>query len=154
MTAALPSWRRGVAGMRLRLLEAVGEGEGEPGFAAPGEQPPGGDVPPLGLPPVEDEQEGRRVGRDMDVGPVRAGRADLEVAVAEGVHVRGLIAQVDLEGGGEPAGPGAIGSRPWKISSTWWGSIGQGRARAREMSKPWTTSSASRISTARSPPTG
>src|SRR5215467_2766048 len=55
--------------MRLGLLEAPGEGEGKPGLAAPGEQPPGGDMAPLGLPPVQDEQEGRRVGGDVDVGP-------------------------------------------------------------------------------------
>src|SRR5262245_10621360 len=102
MTAALPSWRRGVAGMRLGLLEAIGGGEGEPGLAAPGEPPPGGDVPPLGLPPVQDEQDGRWVGGDVDVGPVRAGRVDLEVAVTERVHVGGLTAQVHGEGGGEP----------------------------------------------------
>lgn len=36
------SWWEGVAGGRLGPLEAIGEGEGEPGLAAPGEQPADG----------------------------------------------------------------------------------------------------------------
>jgi hypothetical protein len=47
-------------------------------------------VPPLGLLPVKDEKQGRRVGPDVDVDPIGAGRVDLEVAVAERIDVAGL----------------------------------------------------------------
>src|SRR4029453_12841172 len=60
-TAALTS--RSISG----LVEAADQGEGQPGAAAPGEQPPRGDLAPLRPPTVEDHEQHGRVGGDVHV---------------------------------------------------------------------------------------
>jgi hypothetical protein len=79
----------------------AGQGQCEPGFAAPGEHSAGGDVLPLRFPRVEDQQQPGWVGGDVHVDPARAGRVDVQLPGPECPDVSGLAAQAQLEAGGE-----------------------------------------------------
>src|SRR5262245_26016935 len=84
---------------RSGRVEAVDEGECQPGAPPPGDDAAGQGSPPRRQTRVQDEQDGLRASADVAV-DVAAGREHhAELAVGEAQHVLAVVAEMDLVGG-------------------------------------------------------